>query len=324
MALVLAVDLGKTGCRLALWSAGDRSDAGDTAAAKAIASGVGAPGLAEMGGVDAACSAIAQAWPRLASAEPPASICVGAAGSAAAPQARRELAMRLGQRWTSARIAVASDATTSHAGALAGRAGVVLAAGTGAVVIGAGVDGRVVQVDGWGPWLGDEGSGGWIGRAGLRAVLAAHDGRGEPTSLTQAARTAFGQDPAGIPAAIGGHPQPVRALAAFAPQVAAAAAEGDLVAATIVSSAVQALRAAVLAAVRGLRFTGPAPTALVGGLLQLAPIRTALTASLGQDDEVVLTPARGDALDGARWLAEHQDTVHEASLTRVWPERGAA
>ncbi|MYS50866.1 ATPase, partial [Streptomyces sp. SID6013] len=80
-----------------------------------------------------------------------------------------------------------SDAVTAHAGALGGRAGVVLAIGTGSVAVGIGADGTYARVDGWGPLLGDDGSGARIGTAGLRAALRAHDGRGPATALLDAA-----------------------------------------------------------------------------------------------------------------------------------------
>jgi hypothetical protein len=64
--------------------------------------------------------------------------------------------------------------------------GLLLLAGTGAVAA-AFRDGAVRRrCDGYGWLLGDEGSAVWIGREGLRGVLAALDGRGEPTSLTPA------------------------------------------------------------------------------------------------------------------------------------------
>src|SRR4051794_16187541 len=88
MAAVLAVDLGKTGCRALLW---------DPAAGRALAAGdaAGPPGLAESGGVASAMSAVlAAAGPLLSHRDGGrlATVCVGAAGAAAAPAAARELA----------------------------------------------------------------------------------------------------------------------------------------------------------------------------------------------------------------------------------------
>ncbi|WP_345964448.1 BadF/BadG/BcrA/BcrD ATPase family protein [Streptomyces sp. BRB040] len=113
--------------------------------------------------------------------------------------------------------AVTSDAVTAHAGALGGRAGVVLAIGTGSVAVGIGADGAYARVDGWGPLLGDDGSGARIGTAGLRAALRAHDGRGPATSLLNAAAGLFG-DLERLPARVGRDGNPARTAASFAPR----------------------------------------------------------------------------------------------------------
>ncbi|MCP9967283.1 ATPase [Actinomadura madurae] len=62
--------------------------------------------------------------------------------------------------------------------------GIVVFSGTGA---GAAVinDGAIVQrADGYGWLVGDEGSAVWLGKEAVRAALAAYDGRGSPTLLT--------------------------------------------------------------------------------------------------------------------------------------------
>lgn len=47
-------------------------------------------------------------------------------------------------------------------------------------------DGAIVQrADGYGWLVGDEGSAVWLGREAVRAALAAYDGRGSPTLLTE-------------------------------------------------------------------------------------------------------------------------------------------
>ena len=222
MTSVVAVDVGKTGCRAVLWITG-------TGSPRRVREVPGAPGLAAAGGVDATRAAVRAAVLPLLEEEAASrliSVCVGAAGAATAPAAARDLASRLLEDLPAQAVAVASDAVTAHAGALGGRAGVVLAIGTGSVAVGIGADGSYARVDGWGPWLGDEGSGAWIGAAGLRAALHAHDGRGPATTLLSAATDRFG-DIDRLPLAIGRNGNPARAAASFAPDVARAAAAGD-------------------------------------------------------------------------------------------------
>ncbi|MFJ8010393.1 N-acetylglucosamine kinase [Streptomyces fagopyri] len=318
MTAVLAVDLGKTGCRAVLWTGPDGPD-------RPVREVPGAPGLAESGGVGAAVAAVTAAAVALgdefASALPAGrldTVCVGAAGAAADPAAARSLAELLLDALPADEVAVTSDAVTAHAGALGGGAGVVLAAGTGAVTVGIGEDGTFARVDGWGPWLGDEGSGAWIGRAGLRAALRSHDGRGPATTLTSAASDRYG-DLDRLPATVGHSANPARLTAAFAPLVAGAATEGDAVATGIMRDAAAALAEAVVAAARGVGGTGPLPVAVTGGLSGIgAPLMDPFADLLRASGlPLRVTPALGDPLYGARLLALDAAGPHAPLLTRV-------
>ena len=277
----LAVDLGKTSCR-------------------AVADGervvvAGAPGLAAPGGVRAAERAVLAAAAALG-LDGAGDVVVGAAGALAAPAAARELGEALLRSLPARRVAVTSDAVLAHAGALGGAPGVVLIAGTGVVAISIDAGGALKTADGWGPWLGDEGGGAWIGASGLRAALRAHDGRGPSTALLQDARARFG-DPLGWPALA----RDARALASFAPDV--AAARGDAAAMAIMSVAAEMLATAARAA-------GDGPVAFVGGLSEIDELR----------EHLDLVPAQGDALSGARRLG----AIHEPHVTRVAEGDGAA
>jgi N-acetylmuramic acid 6-phosphate etherase len=240
--VILAVDLGKTTCRVA---AGGRR-----------AEGPGAPGLAVPGGVRAAEAAILAIARELGPVD---EVIVGAAGALAAPDAARALGDALLVSLRAERVAVTSDAVIAHAGALGGEPGVVLIAGTGVVALAIGADGALRTADGWGPWLGDDGGGAWIGATGLRAALRAHDGRGPSTNLLDAARARFGA-PQTWPAQLTG----AAALASFAPDV--LAAEDDAVALAIVSAAGEALATTARAA-------GDGPVAMVGGLAGVEALR---------------------------------------------------
>jgi len=306
---ILALDLGKTGCRAALWVGAARSEA----------VGTGAPGLAAPGGVAAAervVLAVAGPLLRASGIGRVGRTCIGAAGALAAPAAAARLAERLADALPSDEVAVASDAITSHAGALGGTAGVVLAIGTGSVALALG-HGAMRRADGWGPLLGDEGGGGWIGLHGLRAALRAADGRGPCTALCPAAKRMFGP-PAGWPAAV----DSASVAARFAPEVARAAVDGDDAARTILRDASEHLAATARSAASAL--PPGARCAVVGGLARLgAPLTDRLERLLGEAG-LRLVPAQGTALDGARLLATGTHWPHEAHITRCRPRRGLA
>ncbi len=110
--------------------------------------------------------------------------------------------------------------------------GAALICGTGSVCFVRQGD-NLHRIGGWG-WLidGDCGGGYALGRAGLEAALRAADGRGPQTSLYAAAAEYLGGRPEEKTAAIydGGKPF----IAAFAPRVIKAAADGDAVARMVV------------------------------------------------------------------------------------------
>jgi len=307
---VLAIDLGKTGCRAALWVGASRTDA----------QGTGAPGLAAAEGAglaEAAILALVVPLLRAAGVAQLEVVGVGAAGALAAPEAAQELASRLCTSLPARRVAVASDASTSHAGALDGEPGVVLAVGTGAVAIAIGPDGTLHRADGWGPWLGDEGSGAWLGLQGLRAALRGADGRGPATALQAAAEARYGPL-LRLAAKVEGHESPPRLAASFAGDIAQAARAGDAVAAALIRQAAAMLAGAVRAAASHLAGAGPISTAVTGGLMGLGSILAdPLFAAL--DDgmpPLCRVHALGTSLDGARLLALRLDTVHEGSIVR--------
>ena len=294
--VAVAVDLGKSRCRLALSAGADR----------VTRTGVGAPGLAARDGAAAAFAAI---LPLLQ--QPAASIDVlgvGAAGAWAAPDAATDLAARLTAH-TGARTAVTSDVVTAHVGAFRGEAGVLLIAGTGAVALG--VDDDVRLVDGWGPELGDFGSGSWLGREALRAVLRADSGLGEETMLVATVGERIGAV-SGIPAWLTEGGPLARRLATLAPLVLDAAAAADPVAAAIAAEAVRLLTASAVAASAG----RPLDVVVHGGLTEHGWFRATLEAALRSAGRRVL-PAAGDAFDGALLLTRRSDLPHERFVHRA-------
>ncbi|MBO2439839.1 ATPase [Actinomadura nitritigenes] len=105
----------------------------------------------------------------------------GSAGRPAAVTAARRAWQAVGLRGSPA---VVTDIAVAFAAGTSEPKGIVVFSGTGA---GAAVinDGAIVQrADGYGWLVGDEGSAVWLGKEAVRAALAAYDGRGSPTLLT--------------------------------------------------------------------------------------------------------------------------------------------
>lgn len=196
---------------------------------------------------------------------------------------------------------VATDALTTHLGALGGEAGTVISAGTGAVASATDLTTVWRRGDGWGHLVGDEGSGAWIGAAGIRAALRAVDGRADSSQLLlKQARALFGSTDELIARVYGGV-SPAHELAAFAPIVAAAAREADEVAIGIWQRAGTLLAETAYAASVGLppRFSWGGKLFEAGDLL-LDPFRREL---LRRESAAKVEPPLGQSADGALLLA---------------------
>lgn len=289
-----AVDLGKTRCRVLV--DGEQ---------RVVRSGTGAPGLATPQGVE---QAVASILPLLDQDAAPRLLGVGAAGAWVAPDAALALAAALAAA-VHARVAVASDVVTAHAGALGGSPGVLLIAGTGAAALGADADG-IRLVDGWGPDIGDFGSGSWLGREAARAVQRAAVGLAPETRLSEAVAERI--RPAGdVVSWIAEGGSVARRLGSLAPLVLDAAEAGDPVAHQIAAEAVRLLTATAVAA-----STLTSDVVLHGGLTDHAWFRDSLVSSLHAAGRRVV-PATGDALDGALLLARRTDLPHERFVHRA-------
>lgn len=230
MSVLLAVDGGQSGLRMAVVS---DSGLGAVSEVAGYSHGDG-EGIAGVAG------AVVEARRGLEVAGPVSRVCLGLTGAPRPPELKAELGASISAALDGAEVWLGADMVTAHAGALRGAPGVVVAAGTGAVVFGIGEDGAAVRADGLGYLLGDGGSGFAIGRAGIRAALAAREGRGPATALLDAAVNFFG-DLDALPHRVYTSTAPVRELAAFAPSVATVARAGDAVAAEIWRVAAAAL-----------------------------------------------------------------------------------
>ncbi|MFF2950228.1 BadF/BadG/BcrA/BcrD ATPase family protein [Kitasatospora sp. NPDC057965] len=231
-------------------------------------------------------------------------VAVGATGMALLG---RDLAARLPgplARVTGARqLVLAGDAITAHVGALGADAGVTVAGGTGLVAIGFHPGSGWRRADGWGQLLGDCGSGGWLGRAGLEAALRAYDGRpGGSAPLLAAAERRYGPV-TDLPAALQPRPDRAALLAAFAPDVAAAAEQGCPVAAGLLRRAGEEIAATATAAAASAGLPAP-DLALTGGLFRLTALhRATLDALAARLPAARLRTPDGPPLLGALRLA---------------------
>jgi N-acetylglucosamine kinase-like BadF-type ATPase len=140
------------------------------------------------------------------------------------------------------RSRVVHDTAIAHAGALDGKPGIIVIAGTGSVALGnSAPDTPFVRAGGWGYFFGDEGSAVWIAHAAMRNAMHCED-RGDVTALRDRAFAFFGTNSLRAIQHAWAHGEISRtALAAFAPDVLACAAEGDNRAGIVRLAAAQSL-----------------------------------------------------------------------------------
>ena len=139
-------------------------------------------------------------------------------------------------------IVICHDALIALVGGIGHPVGIVVAAGTGSIVFGRNHQGETKRVGGWGYILGDEGSAYKIAIAGMQAALKSYDGREISTSLIESFKQHLSlasiED---LIEVIYRQSLGVKEIAALAPIVDLAAAEGDEVANKIIDDAVKEL-----------------------------------------------------------------------------------
>lgn len=303
MTLVVGVDSGGSGLRIALARAADRELLETVASREPVRTGPGGIDAGQLlGRLLPAVEAMREQAAERGGGEPVVAVAVGAAGMATlGDRLRAELPAALEREWGVRRLALAADAVTAYAGALGQRPGAVVAGGTGLIALGTDLAGWR-RADGWGHLLGDCGSGAWIGRAGLEAAMRAYDGRrGGSAALLARAELRFGPA-AGLPGELYPRTDRPAVLASFAPEVAECAVAGDPVAADVLARAATHIAEAA-AAVCPVGTEGE--VALTGGLFRLGepllgPLRAELRTLLPGTREVVAT---GDPLAGAVTIA---------------------
>ena len=199
----------------------------------------------------------------------PAAVCLGMAGVDREADGRiiRDIMRRLGHR---SNTLIVNDALIALVAGAGPSPGLVVISGTGSIAFGVSQRGLAARAGGWGPTLGDEGSGYWIGRRALEAVTREADGRGPRTALTRLVLDHFQLPrPQSLVSEIYHQPQGRRAIAALAPLVDGARADGDLVATEIMTEAADELARAAGSVISRLQMRGEQfPILLAGGMLK--------------------------------------------------------
>lgn len=195
------------------------------------------------------------------------SVCAGVAGAGRSDEQEalaRHLRRDLADEAKTIHVEVVHDAHIALDAAFGSGSGLVVIAGTGSVVFARMRDGTTRRVGGWGHLLGDVGSGYAVGQAGLRAVAEAFDG-GADTSIRPRVGEKYGIDER--EALIQWVYQEDVALQNVAPLVIEEAADGDPVAAEILTSQTDGLVQQVEWLLNGR--DGIAPRiAMLGGMLR--------------------------------------------------------
>jgi glucosamine kinase len=199
-------------------------------------------------------------------------------------------AARVAAAFPFAQIAVTEDRLIAIAGALGVADGVLMALGTG-TIIAAQRGGQAMRVGGWGLALSDEASGAWLGRGLLQQILFAHDGLVPFSRLTESRFDAFGRDPRAL-VAFAANARPAD-YAGFAPEVVAAAKDGDATGLLLMRSGAAYLTRAL----DSLDFASGDVLCLSGGV---GPHYAPYLSDLAQK---AIRPAKGSGLDGALHLA---------------------
>lgn len=192
------------------------------------------------------------------------SACLGFSGGPADKDALIAEMFRIRKR------TVTTDAVIALSGAHAGQPGVITIGGTGSISYGRNAAGKFARVGGWGYVFGDEGGGFDITRQALRAALRMEEGWGPDTALRALLLEATGAANANELMHKFYTPEfPRPKVAAMSQIVVRAAAQGDQIAADVLSEAAQQLAGITLAA-RLQLFTPQeiVPVAPIGGVFK--------------------------------------------------------
>ncbi len=198
-----------------------------------------------------------------------------------------------------------NDVVAAWASGLLASPGIAAISGTGSNTFGVNSRGQAWRCGGWGHILGDEGSGYLIALHGIRHAAAWRDGRGEWTSMIPRLLSFYGLSTIEDIMPTVYRPFDKARIAAFAEQVAEAAADGDEPAIGIFRQAAADLARQIEVIHTTLQFDGPADVTLIGstfraGEVFLGPLRERLRPVLGDRD---FSAPRLPPAGGSLWLA---------------------
>ena len=263
--LLLAADVGNSKSDLALL----RADGTVLAAVRGPTTSHQRVGLVAGGATLDALVARARAAAGLdPAARPAADLAVVCAAGADFPDEERRLGRLYERRGIAARAVVRNDTHAAlRAGSDAGW-GVAVVCGAGINCLGVSPNGREVRYPALGPISGDWGGGHALGMAALAAAVRARDGRGPRTSLEQRVPARYGlRRPVDVTLAVYRGRLDEGRLLELAPDVFAAAGEGDAVARAIVERLADEIVAMAAAALRRLQLLRrDPPVVLAGGI----------------------------------------------------------
>lgn len=190
-------------------------------------------------------------------------------------------------------VAYETDAFIANLGAHGGADGAILILGTGSIAQ-VRAEGHDFTIGGYGFPISDEGSGAALGLSAMRHALRALDGRSQATPLSRAVTARFNHDTAQAIAWMDGASP--KDYGSFSPLVMDYAEAGDVIALSIVEDAVQHVERFI----ETIFARGATRCTLMGGLApRLTPWLRARTVDR-------ISPALGDALDGALYLAGYR------------------
>jgi N-acetylglucosamine kinase-like BadF-type ATPase len=171
-------------------------------------------------------------------------------------------------------LVVTTDAAIALTGATETGSGIIVVAGTGSIAYGRNAERRAARAGGWGYRFGDEGSAYWIVREALRASLRAEERWGPATSLGRAiCEATVSANSNEALHRFYGDDWPRERVAALAPLVDDAAAQGDAAAIEILNRAAQELALLVGAVRAQLWQPGDAvEVAYIGGVFRSKPL----------------------------------------------------
>ncbi|HDK27698.1 MAG TPA: ROK family protein [Candidatus Atribacteria bacterium] len=166
---------------------------------------------------------------------------------------------------------ITNDGEIAVLGAYAGEPGIVVVVGTGSIIYGLKENGVTVKIGGWGPLLGDEGSGFWIGLKALQAIIKTGEGRNANTSLSSILMNSFNiDDLEELVSFVYQDKLSREKIAALAPLVIRAMADGDQVAKQIIEKGCDELILMITAMAKKINYQKK-EIAVTGGLFNNSP-----------------------------------------------------